>query len=59
MTVKTHARGIGRRSLLRVLLALPLAFAFRGPRPEQSADEGKPDDIVEINGWILLRSDLS
>lgn len=59
MTVKTHARGLGRRSLLRVLIALPLAFALRGPRPATAVDEAKPDDIVEINGWILLRSDLS
>jgi hypothetical protein len=57
MTVKTDARGLGRRSLLRVLFALPFAFAFRGPRPTQPV--AKPDDIVEINGWILLRSDLS
>lgn len=59
MTAKTHARGLGRRSLLRALLAIPLAFAFRGSQPVQPADDAKPDDIVEINGWILLRSDLS
>ncbi|MGO4833259.1 hypothetical protein AB4144_13380 [Rhizobiaceae sp. 2RAB30] len=59
MTAKSHARDLGRRSLLKALLAIPLAFAFRASQPVQLADEAKPDDIVEINGWILLRSDLS
>lgn len=60
MTEKIRNRGIGRRNVVHVFLALPFLFALRGGRPSMSqAREGSPDDIVEVNGWILRRSDLS
>ena len=42
-----------RRRFLAALLALVPAFSlFRHVRPTQH------DDIVEVDGWILKRSDL-
>lgn len=59
MTDKIHLRSFGRRGLLQGLLALPVLLAFRGARPAPAKKVGQPDDIVEISGWILRRSDLS
>jgi hypothetical protein len=42
-----------RRTFLAALLALPaIAVLFRVIRPTAS------DDIVEVDGWILKRSDI-
>jgi hypothetical protein len=42
-----------RRSFLRTLLAIPAAaFLFRNIRLTEQ------DDIVEVDGWILKRSDI-
>jgi hypothetical protein len=42
-----------RRAFLAALLALPaIAVLFRVIRPTAS------DDIVEVDGWILKRSDI-
>lgn len=42
-----------RRSILRALLAiLAAAFFFRNVRMTEH------DDIVEVDGWILKRSDI-
>jgi hypothetical protein len=59
MTEKFRVRGIGRRNLLHAFLALPFLLALRSGPPIQTGTEGSPDDIVEIDGWILRRSDLS
>ena len=45
--------GIRRRTLIGALLALPaIAIVFRVIRP--TADK----QLVEVDGWILQRSDL-
>jgi len=59
MSDKTRPEGLRRRSVLQALFALPILLAFRGAWPARTRDGGAPDDIVEINGWILRRSDLS
>lgn len=59
MSDTIRPKSLGRRGLLRALLALPVVLAFRRTRPTQAAGAEAPDDIVEINGWILRRSDLS
>lgn len=59
MSDNIRPKSLGRRSLLRAILALPIVLAFRRTRPTQAAGAETTDDIVEINGWILRRSDLS
>lgn len=46
---------ISRRALLQALLALPVLSLFRKTPPEN----GDPDEIVEVDGWILKRRDLA
>jgi hypothetical protein len=45
---------ISRRAIVQALIALPALSLFRGRPAIANADE-----IVEINGWILRRSDLA
>ena len=45
---------MSRRAIVQALIALPALSLFRN----QPA-VGEPDEIVEINGWILRRSDLA
>lgn len=48
-------KAISRRTLVRALFALPGLALLRGlptPGPENL------DEIVEVDGWILKRSDL-
>jgi hypothetical protein len=45
-----------RRAILNLLLALPFVPALLG-RPRPPASGG--DEIVEVNGWILKKSDLA
>jgi len=60
MTDEIRPKGLRRRGLLKALLALPILLSFRPANPRRIADgEGAPDDLVEVNGWILRRSDLS
>ena len=59
MTEKFHICGTGRRNLLQAFLALPFLLTLRSGPPVQTENEGQSEDIVEINGWILRRSDLS
>lgn len=42
-----------RRAFLHALVAAPLLSVFRR-RPV-----GRSDELVEVNGWILKRSDLA
>jgi hypothetical protein len=53
MTEITPPKTNRRRLLIALLFALPALAAMRHLRPTRS------DDIVEIDGWILKRSDLS
>jgi hypothetical protein len=48
------AKKMSRRAIVQVLMALPALSLLRG-RPALV----DPDEIVEINGWILRRSDLA
>lgn len=49
---------ISRRAIMRVLIALPTLSLLRG-LPEADPANADPDMIVEVNGWILKRSDLA
>ena len=47
-------RKISRRAIVQALIALPALSLFRN-----QLIVAEPDEIVEINGWILRRSDLA
>jgi hypothetical protein len=50
---------MSRRAIVQALIALP-ALKLLGNQPAPAnADVVDPDEIVEINGWILRRSDLA
>ena len=54
---------MSRRTLVRAMIALPALSLFR-KLPEANAahsdpSRADPNEIVEINGWILKRSDLA
>jgi hypothetical protein len=49
---------MSRRAIVQALIALPALSLFRN-RPAPPPDEIDSDEIVEINGWILRRSDLA
>lgn len=44
---------MSRRAIVQALIALPALSLFRN---QPVVD---PDEIVEVNGWILKRSDLA
>jgi hypothetical protein len=44
---------MSRRAIVRALIVLPALSLFRN---QPVVD---PDEIVEVNGWILRRSDLA
>ncbi|MDX8519784.1 hypothetical protein [Mesorhizobium dulcispinae] len=50
---------ISRRKILQALIALPALSLFRNRPAVPNPDGIDPDEIVEINGWILRRSDLA
>ena len=54
---------MSRRTLVRALIALPALSLFRKLPVADAADTGPsradPNEIVEVNGWILKRSDLA
>ncbi|MCV3206391.1 hypothetical protein OHD62_02400 [Mesorhizobium sp. YC-39] len=49
---------MSRRMIMQALIALPTLSLFRR-LPEATSTNADPDAIVEINGWILKRSDLA
>lgn len=54
---------ISRRTLVQALIAVPALSLFR-KLPEANAaradvSRADPNEIVEVNGWILKRSDLA
>ncbi|WP_198021665.1 hypothetical protein [Mesorhizobium sp. WSM3224] len=49
-----YLRKMSRRAIVQALIALPALVLFRN-QPAVT----EPDEIVEINGWILRRSDLA
>ncbi|MER8411271.1 hypothetical protein [Mesorhizobium sp. M0140] len=51
---------MSRRALVQALIALPALSLFRKLPDADAADpEPDPNEIVEVNGWILRRSDLA
>lgn len=66
--VMSFFKKMSRRTLVRALIALPALSLFRKPPEADAADTGQsragqsqadPNEIVEVNGWILKRSDLA
>jgi hypothetical protein len=53
MPASQKSPSFSRRALLRLAAALPVISVF-GLAPRHAAS----DEIVEIGGWILKRSDL-
>lgn len=51
------ARPASRRAFLQVILALPAFAMFQSGTV--SAPKSKADGFIEVNGWILKRSDLT
>lgn len=66
--VMSFFKKMSRRTLVRALIALPALSVFR-KLPEANAahsdpsragpSRADPNEIVEVNGWILKRSDLA
>jgi hypothetical protein len=52
------AKRISRRAIVQTLLALPALSLFRR-LPDSDPHDTDPNEIVEVNGWILKRSDLA
>ena len=50
---------MSRRAIVQALFALPALSLFRSQTAPANPHEIDPDEIVEINGWILRRSDLA
>ncbi|CDX53316.1 conserved exported hypothetical protein [Mesorhizobium plurifarium] len=50
---------MSRRAIVQALIALPALSLFRNQAASANHGEIDPDEIVEINGWILRRSDLA
>ena len=51
---------ISRRAIVQALIALPaLSLLRRWPDTEPEPSHADPNEIVEVNGWILKRSDLA
>ncbi|QND67525.1 hypothetical protein HB777_28715 [Mesorhizobium loti] len=54
---------LSRRTLVQALIALPALSLFRklpdADPSHTSASQVDPNEIVEVNGWILKRSDLA
>jgi hypothetical protein len=49
---------VSRRAIVQALLAMPALRLFR-KLPDIDRPHADPDEIVEVNGWILKRSDLA
>ncbi|MET3594066.1 MULTISPECIES: hypothetical protein [Mesorhizobium] len=55
----THFIKMSRRTILQALITLPALSLFRHQVAVPSPDEIARDEIIEVNGWILKRSDLA
>ncbi|UVK41778.1 hypothetical protein LHFGNBLO_000874 [Mesorhizobium sp. AR10] len=56
--VMSFFKKISRRAIVQALIALPALSLFRS-LPDADPSHADPDEIVEVNGWILKRSDLA
>lgn len=50
---------MSRRVMLQALIALPALSLFRNQSAVPEPNGFDPDEIMEVNGWILRRSDLA
>ncbi|WP_192249260.1 hypothetical protein [Mesorhizobium silamurunense] len=50
---------MSRRKIVQALIALPALSLFRNQSAVPNPNGIDPDEIVEVNGWILKRSDLA
>ena len=53
------AKKMSRRAIVQALIALPALSLFRAQAAVADPPSADPNEIVEINGWILRRSDLA
>ena len=56
--VMSFFKKISRRTIVQALIAMPALQLFR-KLPDSDRPHADPDEIVEVNGWILKRSDLA
>jgi hypothetical protein len=49
---------MSRRTIVQALIALP-ALPLLSRLPDSDPPDTDPNRIVEVNGWILRRSDLA
>jgi len=52
--MSSFMKRISRRAIVQALIALPALSLFRNQPAVVD-----PDEIIEVNGWILRRSDLA
>lgn len=50
---------MSRRAIVQALIALPALSLFRSQPAVSDLNQVDPDEIIEVNGWILRRSDLA
>ena len=54
---------MSRRTIVQALIALPALSLFRKLPDAEAAqydpNQVDPNEIIEVNGWILRRSDLA
>lgn len=57
--MSSFVRKMSRRAIVQALIALPVLSLFRTQAAVADPPSADPDEIVEVNGWILKRSDLA
>jgi len=50
---------MSRRAIVQALVALPALSLFRTQSAVADPPSADPNEIVEVNGWILKRSDVA
>ena len=57
--MNSFVRKMSRRAIVHALIALPALSLFRTQAAVADPPSADPNEIVEVNGWILKRSDLA
>ena len=57
--MSSFVRKMSRRAIVQALIALPALALFRAQAAVADPPSADPNEIVEVNGWILKRSDLA
>ena len=57
--MNSFVRKMSRRAIVQALIALPALSLFRAQAAVADPPSADPNEIVEVNGWILKRSDLA